>query len=53
MLPNFLFEGHERNRVFVCATKSIVAGEKLLIDYGLNRTNVGVAITGVIILYNI
>ena len=52
-LPNCLFEGREGNRVFVCATKSIAAGEELLIDYGLNRTDAGVAIMGVIILYNI
>ena len=52
-LPNFLFEGRERNRVFVCATKSIAAGEELLIDYGLNRTDAGVSIMGVSFLYNI
>ena len=27
----------EENRVFVCAIKSIVVGEELLIDYNLNR----------------
>ena len=34
--PNCVFEGHEGNRVFVCAIKSIAAGEELLIDYNLN-----------------
>ena len=52
-LPNFLYEGHEGNRVFVCATKSIAAGEELLIDYGLNQTDVGVSSMGVSFLYNI
>ena len=52
-LPNFLFEGREGNRVFVCATKTIVAGEELLIDYGLNRIDAGVTIMGVSFLYNI
>ena len=51
-LPNCLFEGGEGNRVFVCAKKTIAAGEELLIDYGLNRTNVGVVIMGVSFLYN-
>ena len=35
-LPNFLFEWREGNCVLVCATKSIAAGEELLIDYDLN-----------------
>jgi hypothetical protein len=35
--PNFMFEGCEGNRIFVCATKTIVTGEELLIDYNLNR----------------
>jgi len=43
-LLNFLFEGREGNHVFVCATKTIAAGEEFFIDYGLNRTYVGVAI---------
>ena len=51
-LPNFLFEGREGNRVFACATKSIVAGEDLLIDYGLNQIYARVAIMGVSFLYN-
>ena len=52
-LPNFIFEGREGNRVFICATKSIVVGEELLDDYNLNRLDVGIYIMGVIILYNI
>ena len=43
-LLNFLFEGCEGNHVFVCATKTIAAGEEFLIDYGLNQTYAGVAI---------
>ena len=31
--PNCIFESHEGNRVFVCAIKSIVGGEELLINY--------------------
>jgi hypothetical protein len=34
--PNFIFEGCEGNLIFVCATKTIVPGEELLIDYNLN-----------------
>ena len=52
-LPDFIFEGREGNCVSVCATKSIAAGGELLIDYGLNRTNTGVATMGVSFLYNI
>ena len=37
--PNFIFESYEGNHVFVCAIKSIVAGEGLLIDYYLNRVD--------------
>ena len=33
---NCIFEGHEGNRIFVCATKTIVPGEEMLIDYNLN-----------------
>jgi hypothetical protein len=46
--PNCVFEGREGNRVFVCAIKSIVAGEELLIDYNLNRIDTDVAIMGVV-----
>ena len=35
--PNYIFEGHEGNRVFVCAIKSIVGREEVLINYNLNR----------------
>ena len=52
-IPICIFEGHEINHVFVYATKSLVAGEELLIDYNLNRIDVGISIMGVIILYNI
>ena len=37
--PNCIFELREGNRVFVCAIKSIAAGEELLIDYNLNRVD--------------
>ena len=37
--PNCIFESREGNRVFVCAIKSIAAGEELLIDYNLNRVD--------------
>ena len=36
---NCIFESCEGNRVFVCAIKSIAAGEELLIDYNLNRVD--------------
>jgi hypothetical protein len=51
--PNCIFEGREGNHIFVCATKSIVAGEELLIDYNLNRIDGGDATMGVNILYTI
>ena len=34
--PNCIFESREGNHVFVCAIKSIAAGEELLINYNLN-----------------
>ena len=37
--PKCIFESCEGNCVFVCAIKSIVAGEELLIDYNLNRVD--------------
>jgi SET domain-containing protein len=49
--PNCVFEGREGNRVFVCAIKSIVAGEELLIDYNLNRIDTDVVIMGGILFY--
>ena len=36
---NCIFEGHEGNRVFVCAIKSIVVGEEFIINYNLNRVD--------------
>jgi hypothetical protein len=35
--PNCIFEAREGNHIFVCATKTIVPGEELLIDYNLNQ----------------
>jgi hypothetical protein len=35
--PNCIFEAHKINRIFVCATKTIVPGKEFLIDYNLNR----------------
>jgi len=46
--PNCVFEGCEGNRVFICAIKSIVAGEEILIDYNLNRIDKDVAIMGAV-----
>ena len=37
--PNCIFESREGNCVFVCAIKSITAGEELLINYNLNRVD--------------
>ena len=37
--PNYIFESREGNCVFLCAIKSIDAGEELLIDYNLNRVD--------------
>jgi hypothetical protein len=51
--PNFIFAGHEGNHTFVCATKTIVPGEELLIDYNLNRIYGGGAAMGVNILHTI
>jgi hypothetical protein len=46
--PNCVFEGREGNHVFVCAIKSIVAGEELLINYNLNRIDTNVVTMGVV-----
>jgi hypothetical protein len=46
--PNCIFEGREGNHVFVCAIKSIVAGEELLINYNLNRIDTNVVTMGVV-----
>jgi hypothetical protein len=32
-----IFESREGNRIFVCATKTIIPGEELLINYKLNQ----------------
>jgi hypothetical protein len=50
---NWIFEGHEGNRIFVREIKSIVAGEELLIGYNLNQNDGGDATMGVNILYTI
>ena len=46
--PNFIFEGREGNRVFVCAIKSIVIRKEFLIDYNLNRIDTNISIMGVV-----
>ena len=46
--PNCIFEGCEGNRVFVCAIKSIAAGEELLINYKLNRVHTNMITMGVV-----
>ena len=50
---NCIFEARKGNRIFVCATKTIVPGEELLIDYNLNRIDGGGATMGVNILHTI
>jgi hypothetical protein len=47
-LPNCVFEGHDGNKVVVCAIKPIVVGKELLIDYNLNRIK-----ETVIVFYNL
>ena len=47
--PNCIFEVWERNRVFICAIKSITAGEELLIDYNLNQIHIDITIMGAVI----
>jgi hypothetical protein len=44
--PNCIYEGREGNRIFVCAIKSIAAGEELLINYNLNRIDTKDVIMG-------
>jgi hypothetical protein len=34
---NCIFKARKGNRIFVCATKTIVPGEEFLINYNLNR----------------
>jgi len=43
---NCEFEGREEHRIFVCATKIILPGEELLIDYNLNRIDVASMVQG-------
>ena len=50
---NCIFEAHEGNRIFVCATKTIVPGGELLIDYNLNQIDGGDVTMGVNILHTI
>ena len=45
---NCIFEGHEGNRVFVCAIKSIDTGEGLLINYNLNQVDTNTVTMGVV-----
>jgi hypothetical protein len=49
--PNCVFEGHEGNKIFVCAAKTIVVGEEFLIDYDLNRIDGSTVIMGVNMFY--
>ena len=37
--PNYIFEAHERNRIFVCSIKSIAHEEEMLINYNLNQVD--------------
>ena len=46
--PNCIFELHEGNHVFVCAIKSIVVGEELLINYNLNQVDTNTVTMGVV-----
>ena len=43
---NCEFEGHEEHRIFVCATKTILSSEELLIDYNLKRIDVASTVQG-------
>ena len=43
---NCKFEGREEHRIFVCATKTILPSEELLIDYNLNRIDVASMVQG-------
>ena len=44
--PNCEFEGRKEHRIIVCATKTILLGEELLIDYNLNRIDVDSMVQG-------
>jgi hypothetical protein len=41
--PKFIFEESEGNRIFVSAVKTIMTGEELLVDYNLNRVDLGMS----------
>ena len=43
---NCKFEGCKEHRIFVCATKTILPIEELLIEYNLNRINVASMVQG-------
>ena len=43
---NCEFEGCEEHSIFVCATKTILSGEELLIDYKLNQIDVASMVQG-------
>ena len=45
--PNHIFEGHERNSLFVCDIKSRAAWKQLLINYNLNRVDTNTVTMGV------
>ena len=51
--PNCIFEACEENHIFVCAKKTIVPSEELLIDYNLNRIDGGGVTMEVNILHTI
>ena len=51
--PNCIFESREVKRVFVCAIKSIVAAEELLINYNLNRVGTNMVSMVVVHLTNL
>ena len=46
--PNYIFKRREGNYVFVCAIKSIVVGEDLLINYNLNRVDTNTVSMGMV-----
>lgn len=45
---NYIFEGHEGNRVFICVIKSIATREEFLIDHNFNRINTNISIMGAV-----
>ena len=46
--PSCIFEEREEKPVFVCAIKSIAAGEELLINYNLNQVDANTVTMGVV-----